>query len=68
MKRDPAEGHALAWALRETAASHPMADRERKLTAVIYAQLPGVVDQVRRKGRVPPRMNPAGGVDIWPPR
>jgi hypothetical protein len=64
MKPDPARGHALAWALGETAASHPMSDRERKLTAAIYAQVPGVVDHVRRTGKLPPRMTAARGAEI----
>ena len=53
-----------AFRLGETAASHPMSDRERKLTAAIYAQLSGVVDQVRRNGKLPPRMTAARGAEI----
>jgi hypothetical protein len=64
MKPDPTEGHAPAWALGKTAASRSMSDRERKLTAAIYAQLPGVVDHVRRSGKLPPRMKAAGGAEI----
>jgi hypothetical protein len=41
-----------------------MSDRERKLTAAIYAQLSGVVDHVRRNGKLPPRMSTARGAEI----
>lgn len=41
-----------------------MSDRERKLTAAIYAQLPGVLEHVRRNGKLPPRMKTAGGAEI----
>jgi len=64
MKRDPTEWHALAWALGETAASHPMSDRERQLTAGIYAQVPGGVDHARRNGKLPPGMTAARGAEI----
>ena len=63
-KAPPARPLVPAWALGETAASHPMSDRERKLTAAIYAQLSGVVDHVRRHGKLPPRMTPARGAEI----
>jgi hypothetical protein len=38
------------WAIGETRA---MSERERKLTAAIYADVPGVVEHVRREGRLP---------------
>jgi hypothetical protein len=47
------------WALGETRA---MSDRERRLTAAVYAQIPGVLDHVREQGRVPrSRWLPGGG-------
>jgi hypothetical protein len=39
-----------AWALGET---RPMSDRERRLTAAVYARVPGVVEHVRSCGRIP---------------
>ena len=41
----------------------PASERARKLTAAIYAQLPGVVAHVRETGRLP-RMGPVGGAEI----
>ena len=43
--------------------STPLSERERKLTAAIYAQLPGVFDHVRQHGRLPANMGPAGGAE-----
>jgi hypothetical protein len=48
------------WAIGET---RPMTHRERKLTAAIYAQLPGVLEHVRREGRLPARIG-GGGREI----
>ena len=38
------------WAIGETRA---MSERERRLTAAIYAQIPGVLAHVQREGRLP---------------
>jgi hypothetical protein len=46
-----------AWAIGETRA---MTERERKLTAAVFAQLPGVLDHVRRERCLPSRA-PGGG-------
>ena len=53
----------LGWALGPTAAEHTMSDRERLLTAAMYAQIPGVVAHVRQTGRLP-AMTPIGGLEI----
>jgi hypothetical protein len=45
------------WALGET---RPMTHRERKLTAAIYAQIPGVLEHVRREGKLPARIGGGG--------
>ncbi len=59
-----AAGLVPAWALGRTAADHTMSERERKLTAAMYVQLPGVLEHVRKEGRLPPQMKPAGGAEI----
>jgi len=41
-----------------------MSDRERRLTAAVYAQLPGVVEHVRETGRLPEQIGAMGGFDI----
>jgi hypothetical protein len=46
-----------AWAIGETRA---MSDRERKLTAAVFAQLPDVVDHVRSERRLPPYVRGGG--------
>jgi hypothetical protein len=46
-----------AWAIGETRA---MSERERKLTAAVFAQLPDVVDHVRRKRCVPSHVRGGG--------
>jgi hypothetical protein len=40
-----------------------MSDRERKLTSAVYAQIPRVLEHVRREGRLP-RDVPGGGKEI----
>ena len=45
------------WALGETRA---MSDRERRLTAAVYARLPGLVEHVREAGRLPLRIAGTG--------
>ncbi len=56
-----AQGDLIAvWAIAEPRA---MSDRERRLTAAIYAQLPAVLEHVRREGRLP-RHVPGGGREI----
>jgi hypothetical protein len=40
-----------------------MSDRERKLTSAVYAQIPTVLEHVRREGRLP-RSVPGGGREI----
>jgi hypothetical protein len=59
-----AEQVVPAWALGQTAVDYEMSERERKLTAAMYSQLPGVVEHVRRTGRLPPKMASAGGIEI----
>ena len=54
-----AEGLVPAWALGKTGTRRTLSDRERRLTAAIYAQIPGVLEHVRREGRLPRTM--AGG-------
>ena len=44
------DGLIPVWAIGETRA---MTERERRLTAVVYAQVPGVLEHVRREGRLP---------------
>jgi hypothetical protein len=59
-----AAGTFATWALGRTGAAHTMSERERKLTAAIYAQLPGVLAHVKKEGRLPPKMRPAGGAEL----
>jgi hypothetical protein len=40
-----------------------MSERERRLTAAVYADLPGVVEHVGREGRLPERV-PAAGPEL----
>jgi hypothetical protein len=51
------------WALGQTATNRTMSDREQKLTAAMYAQIPDLVAHVRRTGRLP-AMSPGGGMHI----
>jgi hypothetical protein len=58
-----AEGIIPAWALGEKGTRRTLSDRERRLTAAIYAQIPGVLEHVRKVGHLP-RTMPGGGRDI----
>jgi hypothetical protein len=42
----------FAWAIGET---RPMSEREQRLTAAVYAQIPGVLEHLQREGRLPRR-------------
>jgi hypothetical protein len=44
------KGLIPVWALGET---RSMSERERKLTSAVYAQIPAVLEHVRREGRFP---------------
>jgi hypothetical protein len=41
------------WGIGET---RPMSEGERRLTAAVLAQLPGVLEHVRRERRIPPQV------------
>ncbi len=56
-RRVATEGLIPVWAIGETRA---MTRRERKLTAALYAQIPGVLEHVRREGRLPPKVGGGG--------
>ncbi len=53
-----------AWALGSSARWASLTEHERRLTAVIYAGLPGVLAHVLKDGRLPVKMGPAGGAEI----
>jgi hypothetical protein len=53
-----------AWALGSSAKWTSLTDQERRLTAAIYAGLPGVLAHVLKEGRLPLKMGPAGGAEI----
>ena len=62
--RAEAEAILPGWAIGPTAAKREMSERERKLTAAIYAQLTGVVEHVRRLGTLPEGMKTARGAEF----
>ena len=60
-RRAPGSGSGrpiAVWAIGET---RTMSERERRLTAAVYARIPGVLEHVRTEGRLPRKIPASGG-------